>query len=58
MGTAPVFTFCRIEDDPRSFPHSNRNVHEMRNAETWKPDCDQAFDEVVARARRNFDIAW
>jgi len=54
----PVFTLHRIEDDPRTFPHSNWKVFSIEKADTWKPDCAQAFDEAVARARRTFDIAW
>jgi hypothetical protein len=54
----PVFTLHRIEDDPRTFPHSNWKVFSVEKADTWKPDCAQAFDEAVARARRKFDIEW
>jgi hypothetical protein len=54
----PDFTLHRIEDDPRTFPHSNWNVASVSNADTWKPDCAEAFDEAVARARRKFDIEW
>jgi hypothetical protein len=55
---APEFTVHRIDDDPRTFPHSNWNVASVENAGTWKPDCAEAFQEAVARARRTFDIAW
>jgi len=44
--------------DPHTFPHSNWNVASVENANSWKPDCAQAFDEAVARARRKFDIEW
>jgi len=37
---------------------ANWDVQEVRNADTWTPDCAQAFKEAVARARRKFDIAW
>ena len=54
----PAFRLHRIEDDPRTFPHSNWNIASVEKADTWKPDCAQAFDEAVARARRSYDIAW
>jgi hypothetical protein len=54
----PQFTLHRIEDDPRTFPHSNWNVASVENASSWKPDCSQAFDEAVARARLKYDIEW
>lgn len=54
----PQFTLHRVEDDPHTFPHSNWNVASVENANSWKPDCAQAFDEAVARARRKFDIEW
>jgi len=44
--------------DPTAYPSANRDVGETRDAETWPPDCAQAFNEAVARARRKFDIAW
>ena len=37
---------------------ANWDLRETRNAETWAPDCTQAFKEAVDRARRTFDIAW
>ena len=37
---------------------ANWDVRETRNADTWAPDCTQAFKEAVDRARRKFDIAW
>ena len=36
----------------------NWEVQSARNVETWPPDCAEAFQEAVARARRKFDIAW
>jgi len=37
---------------------ANWAVSETRNADSWPPDCAQAFKEAVAPARRKFDIAW
>ncbi len=49
----PDFTLHNAHDQ-----WANWDVHEIRNADTWAPDCAQAFKEAVARARRKFDIAW
>jgi len=50
---APEFTLHQAHDQ-----WANWDVHETRDADTWSPDCAQAFKEAVARARRKFDIAW
>src|SRR6266516_3472613 len=50
---APDFTLHAVHD-----PRANWDVREARNADTWAPDCAQAFKEAVARARRKFDITW
>jgi hypothetical protein len=55
---APEFTLHRTDEDPTRYPSANWDVHEMRNVDTWAPDCAEAFSEAVARARRKFDIAW
>ncbi len=55
---APEFTLHRTEVDPTRYPSANWDVESVRNAETWKPDCAQAFKEAVDRARRKFDIDW
>ena len=50
---APDFTLRKTQDQ-----WANWDVRETRHAETWAPDCAQAFKEAAARARRKFDIAW
>lgn len=55
---APEFTLHRADEDPTRYPSANWDVESARPVETWKPDCAQAFQEAVARARRKFDIAW
>ena len=50
---APEFTLHATHD-----PLANWDVEETRKADTWAPDCAQAFKEAVGRARRKFDIAW
>jgi hypothetical protein len=54
----PEFTLNKTDVDPTRYPSANWDVQETRNAETWQPDCAQAFREAVARARRKFDIEW
>ena len=55
---APEFTLHRTDVDPTRYPNANRDVEGARNVEAWKPDCAEAFQEAVARARRKFDIEW
>lgn len=55
---APEFTLHRTDVDPTRYPSANWDVHEMHKAETWLPNCAEAFHEAVARARRRFDISW
>jgi hypothetical protein len=55
---APEFTFQRTDEDPTRYPTANWDVQVARNTEAWAPDCAQAFNEAVARARRKFDITW
>src|SRR2546425_7730975 len=50
---APDFTLRKAQDQ-----WANWDLDEAHNAETWTPDCAQAFAEAVARARRKFDVAW
>jgi len=45
---APEFTLRATHDSM-----ANWDVQETRNADTWAPDCAQAFKEAVARARRS-----
>ncbi len=55
----PDFTLDRVEDDQSGvYPHANWDVQSIRSADVWQPDCAQAFQEAVARARGKFDIAW
>jgi len=54
----PEFTLHEVRDDATKFPHGKWNVARVERADTWKPDCAQAFDKAVARARRKYDIAW
>lgn len=54
----PIFTLRRADVDPTHFPSANWDVEGTPNVETWKPDCVEAFQEAVARARRKFDIEW
>lgn len=54
----PEFTLHCTDVDPTRYPSANWDVGEMRNANTWPPDCAEAFKEAVARALRKFDIAW
>ena len=55
---APAFTLHLTEVDPTHYPSASLDVESVRNVESWLPDCAQAFQEAVARARREFDIAW
>ena len=50
---APEFTVHATHDSL-----ANWDVQETHNADTWAADCAQAIKEAVARARREFDIAW
>ncbi len=54
----PKFTLHRTDVDLTRYPSANWDAGGAQNAEAWKPDCAQAFQEAVARARRKFDIAW
>jgi len=55
----PDFTLHRVEDDRSGvYPQGNWDVQSVVNADTWLPDCAQAFQEAVARTRGKFDIAW
>ena len=55
---APEFTLHRTEVDPTRYPAANWDVDGVQNAELWRPECAQAFNEAVTRARRKFDIEW
>jgi hypothetical protein len=50
---APDFTLYETGRDAVA----NWDVQSARNVD-WPPDCAQAFEEAVARARRKFDVAW
>ena len=52
----PDFTLHRTDADPTGYSSANWDVEGARNVEAWKPDCAEAFQEAVARARRKFDI--
>jgi hypothetical protein len=54
----PEFTLHGTEVDASRYPNANWDVHEMHNADAWLPDCAEAFQEAVARARRKYDIEW
>jgi len=54
----PEFTLHRTDVDSTRYPSANWDVEGVQSVEAWKPDCAQAFQEAVARARRKFDIAW
>lgn len=54
----PDFTLHRADVDSTRYPSANWDLEGARNVAAWKPDCAQAFQEAVARARRKFDIAW
>ncbi len=54
----PEFTLHRTDVDPSRYPSANWDVEGAKNVEVWKPDCAEAFQEAVARARREYDIAW
>ncbi len=54
----PEFTLHPTEVDRTRYPSANRDVHETHNADTWLPNCAEAFREAVARARRKYDIEW
>ena len=54
----PEFTLHRTDVDLTCYLSANWDVEGARNVEAWKPDCTEAFQEAVARARRKFDIAW
>src|SRR3989442_11337489 len=53
----PEFTLHRTSVDPTRYPSANWHVASARNVEASKPDCAEAFQEAVARARRKFDTA-
>lgn len=67
---APEFTLYRLAPPGYATPVpglapsifgrsiSNWDVRHVQNVETWKPECPQAFQEAVERARRKFDAAW
>jgi len=55
---APEFTLHPTEIDPTRYPNANWDVHKMHNADSWLPNCAEAFREAVARARRKYDIEW
>ena len=57
---APDFTLRERSPafDGSSGGSANWDVASMRGAESWPPDCAEAFREAVATARRNFDIDW
>jgi hypothetical protein len=50
---APDFTLYEYP-----VPVPNWGVQIARNKDDWLPDCAEAFNEAVVRARRKFDIAW
>jgi len=50
---APDFPIHEVRD-----PSANWDVRVAGDADGWLPNCAQAFNEAVARARRKFDIAW
>ena len=54
----PEFTLHRTDVDPTRRSSANWDVEGAQNVEAWKPECAEAFQEAVARARRKFDIAW
>jgi hypothetical protein len=55
---APEFTFPRTDVDSSYYPSANWDVEGAGNVEAWKPECAEAFQRAVARARRKFDIEW
>lgn len=56
----PAFTLRKRVPvaDGRAGSAANWEMASTRNADTWPPDCAQAFAEAVARAQRSYDVVW
>ncbi len=55
----PVFTLRRAEHDaPGCYPRANWDADAIGGAESWPPECAEAFREAVTRIRGKYNIDW